>query len=160
MKKKNEKGKIYPIRRWTFDIFEVNVQKASNQAETFWNKTIEIFLKPTKFNEEQENVIKKDLKIMKIVSVAVLGFTNISYSLLMILKMSFPSNLGIGITFCLVNLDFIDITLLVFVSVITIFLLLGTILEKCTAMAHLTKSFTSFSNLSPGAHHFKSRFCL
>ena len=89
---------------------------ASNQAETFWNKTIEIFLRPTKFNEEQENVIKKDLKIMKIVSVAVLGFTNISYSLLMILKMSFPfpSNLGIGITFCFsqVNLDFIDITCL------------------------------------------------
>ena len=31
--------------------------------------------------------------------------------------------------------------------------------EKCTAMAHLPKSFTSFINLSPGAPHFKSRFC-
>ena len=30
--------------------------------------------------------------------------------------------------------------------------------EKCTAIAHLPKSFTSFLNLSPGAPHFKSRF--
>ena len=41
------------------DIFEINVQMSSNQAETILNKIIKTLLTPTKLNEEQENVVKK-----------------------------------------------------------------------------------------------------
>ena len=117
---------------------------ASSEVEHFWNKTIETFLKPSKLKKEQENIMKRELKIMQIVSVLVLGSTNIGYSLLMTLKMSFPfpSSWAIGITFCSSseNVDFIDISLFVFVTVITLFLLLGTFLHRMETLSHIVQT--------------------
>ena len=143
----NEKTNDFQqITEWTFDIYKKNVQMASNEIENFWNKTIETFLKPSKLKEEQEKVIKKDLRIMKIVSVLVLFSTNVGYSLLMILKMSFPlpSKWAIGITFCTTseNVDFIDVSLFVFVTVITLFLLLGTFLHRMETLSHIVRTTT------------------
>lgn len=141
---KEEIENIHPVDEWTFDIYKNKVQMASSEVENFWNKTIETFLKPSKLKEEQENIIKRDLKIMKIVSVLVLGSTNIGYSLLMTLKMSFPfpSSWAIGITFCSSsdNVDFIEISLFVFVTVITLFLLLGTFLHRMETLSHIVQT--------------------
>ena len=72
--------------QWTFDIFQNPVQPASPEEENFWKKTIEEFLKPRKPTEEEEDVMKKDLRLMKIGAIIVLSLFYIGYVLLMVLK--------------------------------------------------------------------------
>ena len=62
------------------------MQPASPEEENFWKKTIEEFLKPRKPTEEEEDVMKKDLRLMKIGAIIVLSLFYIGYVLLMVLK--------------------------------------------------------------------------
>ena len=71
---------------WTFDIFQTPVQPSSPEEENFWKKTIAEFLKPLKPTAEEENVMKKDLRMMKVGAIIVLSLAYIGYILLMILK--------------------------------------------------------------------------
>merc|ERR1711915_57159 len=136
--KQKEKG---PVSQWSFDVYDKRVENASVEVEHFWNKTIEVFLKPSKLKEEQEAVIKRDLKLMKIGAVIALGISNIGYSVIMILKMeiTLPDWLTIGIKFCVSDhqVDYIDISLFVFVTVITSFLMIGTFLHRMETLSHI-----------------------
>ena len=142
--------KLAPVNNWTFDIYENSVSMASLELQNFWNKTIETFLKPSKLKEEEENIIKRDLKMMKISAVILLGTSNIAYSLLMILKYEFPlsSPYTVGITFCQTEeqVDFIDISLFVFVTGVTLCLLLGTFLHRMETLSHIVQTTPIIKN--------------
>ena len=142
--------KLAQVNNWTFDIYENSVSMASLELQNFWNKTIETFLKPSKLKEEEENVIKRDLKLMKIGAVILLGSSNIAYSLLMILKYEFPlsTTWTVGITFCQTEqqVDFIDISLFVFVMGVTLSLLLGTFLHRMDTLSHIVQTTPIMKN--------------
>ena len=147
--KKAEAGEVTDARlNWTLDTFEKPVKMASKEEEHFWNRTIEEFLKPTKLTEEQENIMKQDLKFMKRVSIIVLFTTNIGFSLAMVLKQAFPfpSKLAIDIVFCGTHepVDFVDLTLFCFVSIVILFLLVGTIVHRAETLSHIVRT-TSLS---------------
>ena len=141
---KIETKEVHEKTEWTFNNYSNPVQMASKEVENFWNKTIETFLKPSKQNEEEEKVIRKDLKIMKIVSVLVLFSSNIAFSLMMVMKKAFPlpRRWTVGITFCTTkeHVDFIDISLSVFVTGITLFFCIGSFLHRMETLSHIVRT--------------------
>lgn len=143
-KPEDEEQRNPEAKHWTLDIFSKPVEMAPEEVENFWNMTIKEFLKPITLNEDQEHVMKKDLKVMKLVCVIVLFTTNFGYSLLMMLKKAFPlpSNLTINLEFCGTHepVDIIDISLFVFVSGIILFLVIGTLLHRAETLAHIIRT--------------------
>merc|ERR1711962_382072 len=130
--------------QWTFDIFQNPVQPASPEEENFWKKTIEEFLKPRKPTEEEEDVMKKDLRLMKIGAIIVLSLFYIGYVLLMVLKKEYPlpSHLSINWKLCSSNepMDFIDMSLFAFVFAVTGFLIVGTFLHRVETLSHIIRT--------------------
>ena len=141
-------------RRWTLDIFPQPVDRASEEVEVFWNTAIREFLKPMKLTEKEEDVMKKDLRLMKIVSMIVLFSSYLGYTLLMILKKAypFPSHLTVNIALCGSGelLDFIDVVLFLFVSSVIFFLLVGTFLHRAETLAHIIRTTRVRKKKSPG----------
>ena len=141
-------------RRWTLDIFPQPVERASEEVEVFWNTTIQEFLKPMKLTEKEEDVMKKDLRLMKIVSMIVLFSSYIGYTLLMILKVAypFPSRLTVNLALCgsSERLDFIDMGLFLLVLSVIFFLLVGTFLHRAETLAHIIRTTRVRKKKSPG----------
>ena len=131
-------------KQWTFDIFTQPVEKASESAEVFWKSTIEQFLKPMKLTGAEEDVIKKDLRMMKMVTMGVLFLSYLAYSLLMILKKEFPlpRRLPVNLSICGAEepMDFIEVTLFLFMSAVLGFLLVGTVLHRAETLGHIIRT--------------------
>ena len=119
---------------------------------------------------EEENVMKKDLRWMKIGAIIVLSLAYIGYILLMILKKAsgkfnfhsfsitifcqaypLPSHLSVNWKLCSTNepMDFIDMSLFAFVFAVTGFLIVGTFLHRVETLGHIIRT-TSVRKKSSG----------
>ena len=114
-------------------------------------------MKPT---AEEENVMKKDLRLMKVGAIIVLSLAYIGYILLMILKKAsdlfvllnlyenssqsypFPSHLTVNWQLCSDTepMDFIDMSLFAFVFAVTAFLIVGTFLHRVETLGHIIRT--------------------